>query len=71
MGKKNKIGQAARREIRKYVRSQYQILNSVVRKRPWFVPLKLWGLMASIFIDTKRLRDYIENGVEPVSERKD
>lgn len=66
---KNKITQAQRREIRSFVGHQYQIINEILRKRPKWVPLKLWAFGANIFINTKLLRQYMRNGISPKSKR--
>lgn len=58
-----------RRQIRDYVKSEYKILNDVIRKRPKWCPLKVWSWGAKIFIDTEKLRDFMENGVDPKSKR--
>ena len=60
---KNKLAQATRRSIRTFVRNQYMILNKVIKPRPKFCPLWLWSLSARIFIDTKKLKGYMENGI--------
>jgi len=66
---KNKISQAQRREIRKFVNSQYMILNDVLRQRPRWIPLKLWGLGAKIFIDTEKLSRYMQGGLSTKDKR--
>lgn len=60
---KNKIKQTQRREIKAYVKQQFYIINKILRKRPWWIPLKLWGLGAKIFIDTKKLEQYMHRGI--------
>jgi len=63
MGGKNKVNQATRRQINKFVKDQFSILNEVIRPRPKYIPLFVWRLLARIFIDTDRLNDYLVNGV--------
>lgn len=71
MGKKNKISQVTRRQIKSSVKSfvqeQFLVLDRVIKKRPKFVPLWIWSAGARIFIDTKKLRKYMETGVPPKS----
>jgi len=69
MSVKNKIKQAQRREIRSFVKEQYMILNEVIRKRPKYIPLKIWAIGAKIFIDTDKLREYMHNGISPKDRR--
>jgi len=58
---KNKIEQTQRREIRSFVNSQYKIINSVLKKRPKWLPIKLWSFGAKIFIDVEKLKSHIKN----------
>ena len=66
---KNKIAQEQRRAIRDYVGQQYMIINDVFKKRPRWVPLWLWSIGASIFIDKPKLQKYMREGISPRDRR--
>ncbi len=62
---KNKINQTARREVRAYVQSQFQVLNKVIKPKPKYFPLWLWRVLGSVFLDVPKLQAYLERGEIP------
>lgn len=63
MGKKHKVAQAARREARKmitpHIKEQFTFLNSIIKPKPRYVPTRMWQRMAKWFIDTEKLKEYV------------
>lgn len=63
---KKKMAQAARREAKKVgeayqneIKKRMTILNTVLRKRPWFVPLFIWRILGKIVLDMEAIKKYI------------
>lgn len=67
---KDKVSQAARREIREHVSEQYRTLEQILRPRPRRCPRWLWQFIANIVIDTKKLHDFLNNGAKPVGDSR-
>ena len=58
MGKaERKIGQVYRKEFRDRLKSEFSLLQKVIKKRPRFIPRFLWQLGLAIYIKKEAVED--------------